>query len=65
MMYAFKETYESSFKIPVSTRKWLIDRYNKQKKIEHKITNPKSDDQDTSKPLTAKQKERFLKSKNI
>lgn len=55
MMYAFKETYNSAMEIPIPIRKWLIERYNKQKLAER----PK-DKEDTTRPLSQLEKERLI-----
>lgn len=56
-MYAFKETYESAYNIPVPIRKWLIERYNKQKKEEQKTRN--QDQPDVNQPLSPRDKEKL------
>jgi len=60
-MYAFQTgDLERVMDIPVPFRKWLIERWNKQKDREHKASNgdPVSD---TSKPLTQDERMKFLK----
>jgi len=55
MMYAFPgESFESAMNIPVPIRKWLIDRWNRQKKKEQQ---EKSSTSDVNEPLSPKEKE--------
>jgi hypothetical protein len=58
MMYVFNETYESAQKIPVVIRKWLIDRYNKQKEKENK---GKDTQPDVNQPLSPREREKYKK----
>lgn len=52
-MYAFRiGDLEQVMRIPVPFRKWLIDRWNKQKEKETKANDP-------NKPLTEAEKRRF------
>jgi reverse gyrase len=57
-MYVFNETYSSAYEIPSPVRKWLIERYNKQKEKENKKTTKEPS---LDQPLSAKEKERFKK----
>lgn len=56
-MYAFKETYDSAMSIPIPIRKWLIERYNKQKRDEQKTKNPEQPD--VNQPLSPREKEKL------
>lgn len=60
-MYAFKETFESAYNIPVPIRKWLIERYNKQKREENKAKNPEQPD--VNQPLSPREREKLKRKK--
>lgn len=55
MMYAFNETYDSALAIPISVRKWLIKRWNKQKEHEAAQNQPS-----TEEPLTPEERRKMI-----
>jgi hypothetical protein len=55
-MYAYGETYTSAMQIPVPIRKWLIERWNKQKEKEQS-DKPGSD---ITKPLTPQERIKMI-----
>jgi pantothenate kinase len=60
-MYAFQiGDLERVMNIPVPYRKWLIERWNKQKENEYKSQNPDKHS-DTSKPLSEMERIKFIK----
>lgn len=59
LMYAFHETFETAMSIPIPYRRWLIERYNRQKSAEHKAENPDAHS-DTSQPLSPAEKARYM-----
>jgi pantothenate kinase len=62
-MYAFQEgDLAKVMALPIPFRKWLIERWNKQKEAEHKA---KSSETDVNQPLSESERMKYIVNKQV